>query len=435
MNLSRSFTEVANPPLWQEHAYERLKVLYVVGKLLSYYDDTKTVFPKVLSACANSFPFLTAILIESRGKEVTTAVWNANNATQEQIQRAISNAKESFIYLTGASKFDSDELLLEDTLSSELKGIHTENKAETTKRENYFVSPLVVDRLPAFGVLQLEGSVPLDEDDLAFVTALADLLAISVDRFNKSEEIADRLSRSQADVHDLEAERELREKFVSLLTHDLRTPLTAIKMSAEMIQRQSGNVQASQSFADRIVSSVDRTDRMISDLLDANRIRSGEKLPLAIENFDLSDLVKKTLTELTAVHGERFVLSAPAPINGYWDPKGIRRILENLCSNAVKYGSPNYPIAVSLSQGAETVIIEVQNRGEVISSEDQKYLFQQFHRGRKAASGKKKGWGIGLTLVLGVAEAHGGTVTVESEIETGTIFTVTLPMDSRPFLP
>lgn len=97
-------------------------------------------------------------------------------------------------------------------------------KSETTNHENYFVLPLVVDRLPAFGVLQLEGSVPLDENDLEFVTALADLLAISVDRFNKSEEVIERLSRSQADVLDLEAERELREKFVSLLTHDLRTP-------------------------------------------------------------------------------------------------------------------------------------------------------------------------------------------------------------------
>lgn len=430
------------PFTWQEHAYERLKALYEVGKILTSNDPIEKLFPEILSLCATTFPFLTAILMENRREKLNTIVWNARNASQEQINLAINNAKESFIYLTNVSTLKSNNLRRTDIQSEQLEGIHTEQKNEASKKENYCVIPLVVDQLPAFGILQLEGSLPLNEKDLEFIGALADLIAISVDRYHKTmfeQELrqkeaqvsSSKLSRSQTHVLDLETERELRERFVALLTHDLRTPLTAIKMSAQLIQRHFEDSKEVLSHALRINNSVDRADQMISDLLDANRIRSGEKLPLNIEHVELSNLVKKTLDELTIVHGDRFVLKANILIEGYWDSRGIRRIVENLCNNAIKYGSPEAKVFLVVEMLANNAIIEVKNTGNIISHEDQKFLFQQFRRGRKTVV---KGWGIGLTLVRGVAEAHGGTVTVKSEIETGTIFTVSIPIDSRPFL-
>ena len=322
-----------------------------------------------------------------------------------------------------------------------LLGVDSQEITETLKNKNYCVIPLLVDHLPAFGILQLEGSLRLNEKDLEFIGALADLIAISVDRhyitkFNQrlkkkeAQEISSKLSLSQTQVLNLESERELRERFVSLLTHDLRTPLSVIKMNALLINRCSEDSTAVKSYALRIDKSVDRADQMISDLLDANRIRSGEKLPLNVELVDLSSLVKKTLDELTSVHGERFILKADQSILGYWDSRGLRRIVENLCNNAVKYGFSDSMISVIISMKNDKAIIEVHNKGNIISPEDQKFLFQQFRRGRKTVV---KGWGIGLTLVRGVAEAHGGSVKVKSEIDTGTIFTVVLPIDSRPF--
>lgn len=430
------------PFTWQEHAYERLKALYEVGKILTSNDAIEKLFPEILSLCATTFPFLTAILIENRREKLNTIVWNAKNASQEQIDLAINKAKESFIYLTNVSVSKSDDLRKSDIQSEQFEGIHTEEKNEAApKKDNYCVIPLVVDQLPAFGILQLEGSLALDEKDLEFIGALADLIAISVDRFHKTmfeQELQkkeaqvslSKLFSSQTHVLDLETERDLRERFVALLTHDLRTPLTAIKMSAQLIQRHVEDSKEVLSHAVRINNSVDRADQMISDLLDANRIRSGEKLPLNIEPVELSNLVKKTLDELTMVHGERFVLKADELIEGYWDPRGIRRIVENLCNNAIKYGSPEAKVFLLVERQANNAIIEVKNTGNVISHEDQKFLFQQFRRGRKTV---EKGWGIGLTLVRGVAEAHGGEVKVKSEIETGTIFTVSVPVDSRPF--
>lgn len=426
---------------WQEHAYERLKVLYKTGKIFSNSSDLEKTFPEILSMCANTFPFLTAIVIEGRGEYLNTIVWNADNASSEQINLAIHNAKESFIYFTGANASKSLEVRKKIVQSEELSGIHTERNPDSTKFENYCVLPLFVDRLPSFGVLQLEGTLNLNEKDLEFIGALADMIAINIDREHKSRfeeelkkreaiESEEKLYQSQSHVHELESERDLREKFVSLLTHDLRTPLSVIKINAHLIQRFKDNPDAVQNYAVRIDNSVTRTDHMISDLLDANRIRSGEKLPINIEEVDLNKLVKKTVEELISIHGERYILTAESEIQGYWDAKGVRRIIENLCSNAVKYGFANTPIEVILKKTDADAIIKVRNLGELISPENQKTFFQQFQRG-KSTTASVKGWGIGLTLVRGVSEAHGGKVEVESTKENGTCFTVTLPLDAR----
>lgn len=434
--------EKLSPFTWQEHAYERLKVLYGVAKILTTVDDFERIFPKVLSICAESFPFLTAIVLDNRSEKLKKFVWNSDNASLEQVHSAIRHAKESFIYLTNASASKSHDLRMSFIHSEQLEGIHTEEDPDLAQQKNYCVIPLVVDHLPAFGILQLEGARRLNEKDLEFIGALADHIAVFIDRHYKTqiekelrekevEESLIKLSRSETHVSDLENQRELRENFVSLLSHDLRTPLSGIKMNAQLIERNTEDKEAIKNYAQRIDNSVNRADQMISDLLDANLIRSGEKLPLKIESVELLSLVKATLHELSIVHGDRFILNADKVIMGHWDPKGIRRILENLCNNAVKYGSVEGKITITLKMKGGNVFLEVHNTGSIIPSEDQKYLFQQFHQGRKNVT---KGWGIGLTLVRGVAEAHGGMVDVESEMETGTIFTVALPLDSRPFI-
>jgi signal transduction histidine kinase len=108
-------------------------------------------------------------------------------------------------------------------------------------------------------------------------------------------------------------------------------------------------------------------------------------------------------------------------------------VLENLCENAIKYGAAGRPVAVGLKQCEDRVTIAVHNEGMPIPAADQAKLFQAFKRieGEERAQGGKTGWGLGLTLVKGIAEAHGGTVTVQSEPGTGTVFSVILPRDSR----
>jgi PAS domain S-box-containing protein len=236
------------------------------------------------------------------------------------------------------------------------------------------------------------------------------------------------------DITELEQERELRERFVATLSHDLRTPLTAAQISVQMVERNPDTNPSNRKLAHRISDSLERLDNMIRDLLDANRIRAGEKLPIETEHLKIKQMAASTLEELSTVHGDRFRLEANTEIEGYWSKSGIRRIVENLCNNAIKYGSEHktVQVEVTLIQEKGCVQLSVRNEGPVIPKEDQSRLFEPFKRSTSALTGGQRGWGLGLTLVKGIAEAHGGEVSVVSSEGTGTIFSVILPIDSRP---
>jgi len=225
----------------------------------------------------------------------------------------------------------------------------------------------------------------------------------------------------------LQEERALRERFVSTLAHDLRTPLTAAKMSSQLLLRSADDPARLQKLAGRIADNIDRADQMIRDLLDANRIKAGEKLPLEVDRCCLNEVAKQTLEELSSIHGDRFVLQASSILEGFWSPSGIRRILENLCGNGVKYGAPHRPVTVSLEADGGEVEIQVHNEGTPIPAAELPNLFEPFRRSSTARVSGERGWGLGLTLVKGIAEAHGGTVSVRSSETQGTVFTVRLP--------
>jgi PAS domain S-box-containing protein len=233
--------------------------------------------------------------------------------------------------------------------------------------------------------------------------------------------------RSQELISRLEQERELREQFVSALTHDLRTPLSAARMSAQIIARTPGDSDRAQKNSARVITNVDRADKMIRDLLDANSIRAGEPLPIHPAPCDLQARFRETLDELATAHGDRFELACSQPVEGTWDATSLQRALENLCTNAVKYGSAHSRIGVRLGLSGGEVEIAVHNEGDPIAPEDQQRLFLSFQRSASARSSGSGGWGIGLTLVKGVAQAHGGTVVVESAEGIGTTFTLRIP--------
>jgi signal transduction histidine kinase len=228
-------------------------------------------------------------------------------------------------------------------------------------------------------------------------------------------------------IRELEKQRDLREKFVSVLTHDLRTPMSAAKMSAQMILKRPENLEKVKLHAGRIIRSVDRADQMVQDLLDANRIRAGEGLTLRIVPSDLADLADITLQEMNATFGKRFHLQRSGNTQGTFDPTYFRRVIENLCNNAIKYGEELTPITVSVIGENERLVLSVHNEGNPLCLADQANLFDTFHRTESAKANVQLGWGLGLTLVRGVAEAHDGTATVKSEAFHGTVFTVNIP--------
>ncbi|AKU96987.1 Sensory box histidine kinase/response regulator [Labilithrix luteola] len=234
-------------------------------------------------------------------------------------------------------------------------------------------------------------------------------------------------------VDALRVERELRERFVSVLAHDLRGPLSAVKMATSLLtMTPDGQLPTLDEQAKRIGRNIDRADRMVRDLLDANRIHAGERLPLQLAQCDLVAMARATIEELTELHGARFVLTGEEHTFGVWSEEELRRSLWNLATNAIKYGAAGRPITVRIDATGDRVLLSVHNEGVPIPEEEQERLFVPFARARATHAGGPRGWGLGLTLVRGTAEAHGGRATVKSDA-TGTAFSMDLPRDARPF--
>lgn len=235
-------------------------------------------------------------------------------------------------------------------------------------------------------------------------------------------------------VAELEAERGIREQFVSVLAHDIRSPLAAAKMTAASVLRRRGPTAEGRvvTALSRVVTGLDRADRMIVDLLDANRIRAGHMLQLPLAPCDLAEIVHDAFTELTALHGDRFRLEGERSVAGIWNAEALKRVALNLGTNAAKYGEPGTPVIFSLARTVAGARMSVHNAGAPIRPDKLATLFEPFARARGPGQVRQHGWGLGLTLVKGAAEALGGSVSVESAQGPGTTFHVDLPLDARP---
>jgi signal transduction histidine kinase len=219
---------------------------------------------------------------------------------------------------------------------------------------------------------------------------------------------------------------EMSKRFVSLLMHDLKVPLTAARAAAQRISDGGSPAEAVS-----IAQELDRMQGMIEDLLDAHRLRGGARLKLRIGECDLAAVAAGVVGEQRLLHGERFVLRVKDRVRGMWDGDQLRRALSCLIANALKHGDAKAPVSISISGGSDEATLAVHNAGRAISPDDQARLFRPFSRDRLMAN--KPGWGLGLTLVWGCAEAHGGHVDVKSAPDAGTTFTLCIPWDARPY--
>ena len=227
-------------------------------------------------------------------------------------------------------------------------------------------------------------------------------------------------------ISKLKSEQNLRDTFVAALTHDLRTPLTASKLSAQMLARKSDNPEV-QTAVTKITNSLSRADKMIQNLLDANQIKAGSKISLNYSNCNIHSIINNLLQDLQIVHNNKFQLEALEDSQIIADENSIQRIIENLVSNAVKYGEPNSSVLISVKKINSNTEICVKNFGDPIPETELAHIFAPFHRTVSAIESLQKGWGLGLPLVKGLAEAHGGSVSVTSSREEGTTFTVMIP--------
>jgi signal transduction histidine kinase len=268
--------------------------------------------------------------------------------------------------------------------------------------------------------------------DRANVTLLQRPLGIHL--FLSSVRSALRARRRQYEMRDLYGELEravqLSDMFVSILGHDLRTPLGAIRLSAEVIVRLPLDARALRS-AGRILTSTDRMTRMIEQLLDLARLRQGQGIRLRPRPVDLGELARQAVQEVGDANPDASLrVRESGDLAGVWDPDRLAQVVSNLAGNAVQHGTKGEPVTVELD-GSETstVRLRVHNLGGV-PPEAASTLFEPFRTPGPAAPGcGGTGLGLGLFIAREIARAHGGEITMRPEGD-GTTFEVTLPRET-----
>jgi signal transduction histidine kinase len=281
----------------------------------------------------------------------------------------------------------------------------------------------------ALNALHLARHVTLLERPIRIQTLIS-VVRSALNTRRRQYELRDLVEELRLSIERLDAEHQVRERFVNLLAHDLRGPLGVSKMSAEILNSQPDRPEQVQILAARVSKNIDRADKMIRNLLDAHRLRAGQQLPLDRKQCELVEIVRDVIADLEGTDRDRITIEGATELQGCWDPDLLWRALWNLITNAAKYGAPYTPITVSVGREEEEAWARVHNHGPSIPAEEQNQLFQAFSRAPSAEAGTQQGWGLGLTLVQGVAASHDGKLEVSSEPGSGTAFTLRLPLNA-----
>ncbi|WP_309888494.1 PAS domain-containing protein [Archangium sp.] len=216
-------------------------------------------------------------------------------------------------------------------------------------------------------------------------------------------------------------------QILGIVSHDLRNPLSVIRISASMLLAREGLDERQSKSLTRIISASDRATRLIRDLLDFSQARLGGGISVKRKKMDLFELTRGVVEEHVASHPERELeLEQQGDGTGEWDGDRLAQVLGNLVGNALQHGSPDTPIQVHCQGLPEEILLEVRNTGTPIDPAQLPSLFEPFRRGRQAGSGAGS-VGLGLYITRQLVLAHGGHIGVASTEEEGTRFTVRLP--------
>jgi len=242
------------------------------------------------------------------------------------------------------------------------------------------------------------------------------------------------LKKLQATQNELEQAVRMRDDFMSIVAHEVRTPLNGLILETQLRKMHLARENAAAFSLDKMHAMVDRDERqikslirLIEDMLDISRIRTG-KLSIRPSRFDLAQLVRglvENFAPQVQAAQSSLTLQAEQPLEGQWDEFRIEQVISNLLTNALRYGAKS-PIEVRVYAQSGEARVEVQDHGIGISEDNQKRIFQQFER--VSASHVAAGLGLGLFISEQIVTAHGGSIGVESRIGEGALFRVSLPL-------
>jgi signal transduction histidine kinase len=226
-----------------------------------------------------------------------------------------------------------------------------------------------------------------------------------------------------------------RDELFSIATHEIRSPLTSLRLHAQALIRGLAREPPDVARARRAILEVERHAERITtladQLLDVSRIRSG-RLDLERAPMDLAALVREVATRFgaeAATVGATIIIDGEPSVPGFWDPLRMEQVVANLVSNALKFGQGN-PVAIELRTLGPRILLTVRDHGPGIPEDEQARIFEPFERAKRARG--MRGAGLGLWIVRRLVEAHGGAVRLASAEGRGSVFAVDLPRELPP---
>jgi signal transduction histidine kinase len=268
-----------------------------------------------------------------------------------------------------------------------------------------------------------------EELELAGIVAHAAAIIISRDQEQiQRKKAADILQASEEQLRQLNKQKD---DFISIASHELKTPITSIKTYAEILQEEFEDKDdtSSATMMGKINKQIDRLTRLIKDLLDATRIAEGN-LPLFLEKIDLNSFIADCIEDLQHVSPNHRILfkSDDEPFVTA-DKERISQVLTNLISNAVKYSPDGGDVTVSTQLTGNMVRVSVQDHGIGIPKEAQSRVFERFFRVSNVQTQHFSGMGLGLYISAEIIRRHGGSMQLSSEVGKGTTFSFKIPLD------
>lgn len=213
-------------------------------------------------------------------------------------------------------------------------------------------------------------------------------------------------------------------RFMSILGHDLRSPLNTIMMAATVQKMGKLDAEKDLEMSEKIIKTAKRMQFLIEDLLDTTQTFQGDRIKIERKNIDLSSICFEIIDEFKVANPSLNIqFHTQGKCMGEWDEGRIGQVLTNLLSNAVSYGNTKKPIKVDLIEECDEVILQVNNQGNLINEEVKEQIFTPFWRGARKKT-NSSGLGLGLYIVKQIVESHDGTINFESTPEYGTTFTV-----------
>jgi signal transduction histidine kinase len=220
----------------------------------------------------------------------------------------------------------------------------------------------------------------------------------------------------------LRSEAAFRERFIGILAHDLRQPLSTMLMAVEMLSVE--RLPDARDPASRARRAAQRMGRMVEELLDFTRSRAGGGMPISPVEGDLAEIVRRVISDRS--EKELISLTTEGDTRGHWDADRIAQVCGNLIGNAIEHGSAQRPIHVRVVGSPNEIALDVHNEGAPIPADAVATLFDPFRGTSRKVPSRHAGLGLGLYIVDQIVRAHGGTMEVRTG-EEGTTFGVHLP--------